>query len=236
MKPYQRLAQAAAPDGTVLTLYHHDGAYVLRVNGLELMSTRRSNSEEQLATLACTPLLGLAEPQVLIGGLGFGFTLKAALLALPPSARVVVAELVQEVIDWNREPAWTLAGSALLDTRVTLRHADVRRVMRDSPGAFDAILLDVDNGAAPLTTSSNASLYSNAGIELAVSALRPGGRLAYWSAAPDPRFEKALRRAKLAVEAHRVRAHTSSGGYCTLLIATLRATAIGRILDVTKPF
>jgi spermidine synthase len=221
MKKFERLDEARAPDGTVLTLYHHDGAYVIRVNGVELMSTRRHHSEDRLAELVCTPLAQRSDVRVLIGGLGLGFTLKAALQALADDARVVVAEIVRKVIDWNRNPDYPFAAAALDDPRVSLQHADVARVLSENVGEFDAILLDVDNGADPLTTSGNAALYRDTGIQLAVAALRPKGRLAYWSASDDPAFVRALRRAGLNVEVTKVRAHVTSGGLYTLFIARL---------------
>ncbi len=219
MKPTERLGAATAPDGTVLTLYRHDGAYSIRVAGVELMSTRRRGSEERLAALACAPLPREAPARVLVGGLGLGFTLRAALGALGPDARVVVAELVEGVIAWNRDPALGLAVDALGDPRVALRHADVADVLREAPGAFDAVLLDVDNGPAALTTAGNARLYRDDGIRLAAAALRPGGRLAYWSADPEPAFEAALRRAGLAVDVERARAHGTAGPRHVLYVA-----------------
>lgn len=223
MKPLERLAEAAAPDGTVLTLYRHDGTYAIRVGGVELMTTRRFHSEERLAELACRPLGETPGARVLIGGLGFGFTLRAALGALPEDARVVVAEIVGEIIDWNRNPAYPLAADALADPRVEIRHDDVANVLRDSRGAFDAIMLDVDNGAQALTTGANAGLYRGRGVRRAAAALRPGGVLAYWSADEDPRFADVLRAAGLEVETERVRTHATSGGRHTLLLARIPA-------------
>lgn len=218
MKRFECLEQATAPDGTVLTLHRHDGAYLVRAGGVELMSTRRHHSEERLAELACAPLGGQPGARALIGGLGLGFTLRAALRALAADASVVVAELVAAVIAWNANPAYPLAGAALRDPRVTLRHADVVDVLREGAGGFDAVLLDVDNGAAPLTTAGNARLYGGAGVAEAVAALRPGGRLAYWAAADEPAFERRLRQAGLTVEVTRVRAHVTSGPRHTLYV------------------
>jgi spermidine synthase len=164
------------------------------------MSTRHHHSEDKLAELACAPLRDRAGARVLIGGLGFGFTLKAALRLLPADAHVVVAELVRAVIDWNENPDYALASDALRDPRVELRHADVVQVLRDGAGEYDAIMLDVDNGPDPLTTTGNSGLYDDGGIRAAITALRPGGRLAYWSATPEPGFERALRRCGLEVE------------------------------------
>lgn len=219
VKKFERLGEATAPDGTVLTLYRHDGAYFIRVNSVELMSTRRCHSEEALAEQACAPLQHHPGARVLIGGLGFGFTLRAALRTLGADAHVVVAEIVAGVIAWNENPDYPLAGAALRDTRVVVRHEDVAHVLQQSSGAFDAIMLDVDNGADPLTTAGNARLYGDAGIQMAAAALRPDGRLAYWSAESDPDFERSLRRAGLTVAVSRVRAHATSRRWHVLFLA-----------------
>jgi spermidine synthase len=211
MKRFEKLEEASAPDGTALALYRHDGAYYLHANGVELMSTRRHHSEERLAELVCAPLGQTADAHVLIGGLGFGFTLRAALRVLGGDARLVVVELLDAVIRWNRNPDYDLGAAALEDSRVTLRHDDVAHVLAASPGRFHGILLDVDNGADALTTARNARLYGAAGIRTAAAALRPGGRLAYWSADRDPSLAAAMERARLTVERHTARAHTTSG-------------------------
>lgn len=223
MKRLERLGEATAPDGTLLTLYRRDGAYAIRVGLVELMSTRRFHSEEKLAEVVCLPLRDRPGARVLIGGLGFGFTLRAALRVLPPDAHVVVAEIVGEIIDWNRNPEYPLAGEALADPRVEVLHDDVANVLRESPGRFDAIMLDVDNGAQALTTGGNAGLYRSRGVRRAAAALRPGGRLAYWSADEDPRFAAVLRQEGLSVETVRVRAHATSGGKHSLLVARAAA-------------
>ena len=222
MKRFERLDAAVAPDGTVLTLYRHDDAHVIRVGGVELMSTRRHVSEERLAELACGPIAarpGARAARALIGGLGFGFTLRAALRSLPPSAEVIVVELLATVIRWNADPAYGLAAVALADPRVTVQCDDVARVLAASAGAFDAIMLDVDNGADALTTAGNAALYRDAGIRTAAAALRPGGRLAYWSAGPDPGFATALRRAGLTIDVVRAPAHGTGRAEHALYIA-----------------
>jgi spermidine synthase len=223
VKRTERLGEAVAPDGSVLTLFRRDGAYTLRVGSEDLMSTRRFHSEEQLAERVCRPLRDAPAPRVLIGGLGFGYTLRAALRELPEDARVVVAEIVEEIIEWNRNPEYPLAADALADRRVELQHADVADVLRRSRGAFDAIMLDVDNGAEALTTGANTGLYRRRGVQAAVAALRPGGRLAYWSADPDPRFAALLRGAGLQVEEVRVRAHATTGGSHSLLVGRAAA-------------
>jgi spermidine synthase len=213
------VGEAVAPDGTVLTLHEHDGDYVIRVNGVELMSTRRHASEERLAELACLPARHTSGAQVLIGGLGLGFTLRAALRCLASDARVVVAELLPEVVAWNENPSFSLAREPLADARVDVRQVDVARILEDSPGLFDAIMLDVDNGPDPLTTAGNARLYRDEGIAMTIEALRPGGRVAYWSAQGDAAFERSLRRAGLTVRVTKVRAHASGGPWHRMLVA-----------------
>jgi spermidine synthase len=219
MKKLERLAEARTPDGTVLVLHRHDGDYLIRADGAELMSTRHHHSEDRLAEVACAQLRDRVDARVLIGGLGFGFTLKAALRALRADAHVVVAELVRAVIEWNENADYTLARSAMCDPRVEVRHADVAVVLRESAGQFDAIMLDVDNGPDPMTTSGNGALYGDAGIRMTVAALRPGGRIVYWSAQDDRKFERTLRRAGLAVETARVWSHGTSGTLHTLFVA-----------------
>ena len=219
MKPTEKLGTATAPDGQVITLYRHDGAYLMVVDGIELMSTRRRHSEEALATIPCERLAGTTAPAVLIGGLGFGFTLRTALALLPHDARVVVAELVPEVVEWNRNTEWPLAADALRDPRTTLLRDDVANVLRNQTGGFDAILLDVDNGAESFTTGSNRHLYAERGIKAAIAALRPGGRLAYWSVDSEPAFVKLLKRLGLTVAVHQVRSHSTSGGFNSIIVA-----------------
>ena len=219
MKPVEKLASASAPDGSVVTLYRHDGAYLMVVGGIELMSTRRVHSEVQLAALACAQIKGKPDASVLIGGLGFGATLRAALDLLAPDARVLVAEIMPEVIDWNLTPDWPLAGDAMYDPRVVMRRADVIELLRDNPGAFDAIMLDVDNGAESFTTGSNKKLYGEKGIRQAAAALKPGGTLAYWSVDTENAFVRALKREGLTTAVHKVRSHASSGGYNCVILA-----------------
>jgi spermidine synthase len=219
MKKLERLAETCAPDGTVLTLYRRDRDYSIQVEGVELMSTRRHHSEVMLAELACAPVRGMRQGRVLIGGLGFGYTLRAALQIVAPDATVVVAELVQGVIDWNRNPELDLAGDALSDERVELLRDDVINVLGVNPAGFDVIMLDVDNGADALTASANAQLYRDRGIRTTITALRSGGRLGYWSDREDAPFERSLRHAGLSVETRRVRAHPTSGPWHTLYIA-----------------
>lgn len=219
VKITEKLESAKTPDGTVLTLYRHDGDYYLKADGIELMTTRRHQSEDELAIHTCTRLQSVPNARVLIGGLGFGFTLKAALRLLRDDARVVVAEIMPEVIEWYTNPAYGLAGDSATDPRVELRVVDVRNVLRDEPGGYDAILLDTDNGAESLTTAGNSRLYDDAGIHAAVAALRPNGQLAYWLADEEPRFQRALRRAGLRVETIAARRHPNSRQHHHLIIA-----------------
>ena len=199
---------ARAPDGTELSLWQRGAELVVRAGTLDLMSTRLHGSEELLAEHGCEGLG--AGASVLIGGLGLGFTLRATLGLLAPSARVVVAELVPEIIDWVRGP---VGGAALLDDpRVIIDARDVADVLREGKGRFDAILLDVDNGPSALTQASNQWLYTRAGIDAARRALRPGGRLAVWSAAEAPPFEALLGRAGFDARSVRVRAHRAGAG------------------------
>ena len=219
MKPYQRLGEARTPNGTVLTLYRHDGAYLIRADGVELMSTRRHLSEDRLAEVACAPLRHVPRTRVLIGGLGLGFTLRAALRQLRDDAEIVVAELLTEVIAWNADPRYGLSDDAMRDPRVRVMHDDVIDVVRANPGAFDAIMLDTDNGPDGMLMSENAALYAPSGVRLTVAALRAGGSIVYWSVGDDPKFAGALRAARLSVETMRVRAHDTSGPMHTLYVA-----------------
>ena len=223
MKPYEKLGEARTPQGTVLALYRHDGAYLIRADGVELMSTRRHLSEDQLADVACAPLRDVPRARVLIGGLGLGFTLRAALRQLRDDAEVVVAELVEEVIAWNADPRYDLSAAAMRDPRVRVLHDDVVQVLQANAAGFDAIMLDTDNGPDGMLMAENAALYAAQGIERTMAALRPGGTIAYWSVGDDPRFLHALRRAGLAVETLRVRAHDTAGPMHTLYVATRRA-------------
>src|SRR5689334_15419748 len=181
MKRYERLGEARTPNGTVLALYRHDGAYLIRADGVELMSTRRHLSEDRLAEVACEPLAATPRARVLIGGLGLGFTLRAALRVLRTDAEVVVAELMLEVIEWNADTRWELSAAAMRDPRVRVVQGDVVDVLRDNPAGFDAIMLDTDNGPDGMLIAENAALYATRGVGATVAALRPGGSIVYWS-------------------------------------------------------
>lgn len=209
VKRWDTLAEAHLPDGGVLTLVHHDGDYVIRAEGYDLMTSRARNSEEAMMALACPePPSGAS---VLVGGLGMGYTLAAALAAVDEASTVVVAELVPEVIEWNRGPLGPLAGNPLDDPRTEVYCGDVARLIKSSRDRFDAILLDVDNGPGSLTDRGNYTLYTPAGLAAAYRALRPGGALAIWSVGADATAERRLRAAGFTPETHRLPAHGRRG-------------------------
>ena len=222
MKRYERLGEARTPNGTVIALYRHDGAYLIRADGVELMSTRRHLSEDRLADVACAPIRERPAARALIGGLGLGFTLRAALRQLRDDAEVVVAELVPEVIAWNADASYDLSAAAMRDPRVRIVNDDVLAVLAANPAGFDAIMLDTDNGPDGMLMTENGPLYEAGGIGLTIAALRPGGTIAYWSVGDDRPFVGALQRAGLRVETIRVRAHDTTGPMHTLYVATPR--------------
>ena len=222
MKKWTTIDEATTPDGKSISLNEHDGSYMIRVDGVPLMSTRQHASEEKLAELACAHVRGIRSARVLIGGLGFGFTLRAALQTLDVDASVVVAEILGAVIAWNRNPAFPLATDTLPDPRVTVLQQDVAEAIREGRGSFDAIILDVDNGPAALSTGGNVRLYDAAGLRNARVALRPGGCLAVWSVAPDPAFERRMAQAGFRVEVQRCRSHVSSGRWHTLFLGRVK--------------
>jgi spermidine synthase len=223
VKKWTTVDKTVTPDGKTIALDEHDGSYTIRVNGAPLMSTREHGSEEKLAEFGCAGLKEKPSARVLIGGLGFGFTLKAALAAVAADASVVVAEILASVIAWNRNPLLPLASGALADSRVTVIQQDVREVMRRERGGFDSILLDVDNGPAAVTADDNAELYTAAGLKLARAALRPDGCVAFWSAEPDRPFEGLMARAGFEVEVRRSRARPGGG--------TRHYIFLGRVLE-----
>ena len=212
MKPWELLGQARTPDGDDMTLMRRGAEHIVLANGKPLMSSRMHGSEEALATLACRRARTLDEPCVLVGGLGMGFTLRATLDLLPKAATVVVAELMPAVVEWNRGPLGPLAAHPLRDKRVRLDVGDVAATLRASPGRFDAVLLDVDNGPDAFTASQNAGLYNDRGLAAIRAALKAGGVLAVWSAWEDRKFEQRLRYAAFTVEVERVRGRLKRGG------------------------
>ena len=221
MIPWELLGRASVPDSDdELLLYRHDEEYSIRIGTAELMNSRSHGSEEALGELGCNHLEGRSSPRVLIGGLGMGFSVAGALKRLDPSGTVLVAELVPEVITWNRDVLGHLAGHPLRDDRVCVRDVDVALIMKEEKGAFDAILLDVDNGPQALSNRSNQRLYSAEGLKTAFSALRPEGVLAVWSASPDKAFAHRLVRAGFAVEEVAVRGRRGGGGHHLIWLAT----------------
>ena len=194
------LDSAEVPDGGELRLYQRGGHYMIRTAGTELMASHNYASEEALASLACQRVGRQRRVRFLIGGLGMGYTLAAALRQLRADAEVVVAELVPDVVRWNREHFGHLASFPLEDARVSLHEGDVAQLMRRSRGEFDAILLDVDNGPEGLTREKNDWLYGSAGLHNARMALRTNGILAVWSAGNDDTFSARLKRAGFEIE------------------------------------
>ena len=195
-----------------LRLYKRGEEFSIRIGSSELMNSREHGSEDALGELACARIADRPRPRVLIGGLGMGYTLRAVLHGLGGEAHVVVAELVEAVVVWNRGPLGALAGHPLQDDRVTVREIDVARIIREERCGYDAILLDVDNGPRGLTRKSNDRLYGLNGLSEAFLALRPGGVMAVWSAGPDPAFAQRLRKIGFTVDEIRVRARGVHGG------------------------
>lgn len=222
MKRATVLEQLETPDGSTMALVERDGEYAIRVNGRELMSTRHSFSEEQLGVVACQGRAKHRDARVLIGGLGLGFTLRAALANLARDARVIVAELIPEVLEWNRNPAYPLAADALADPRTKVMIGDVADIMVRSQDRFDAIMLDADNQTTSMNTAGNTSLYQPAGIAKVWRKLEPGGTVVYWSAGEDPLLAKRLDSGGFDVEVHRVRKHPAGGGHHMLLVGHRR--------------
>jgi spermidine synthase len=221
MIPWEQLASAPVPgESQPLLLLRRGGEFVIRIGARALMSSSAHGSEEALAELACAPLAARADARVLVGGLGLGFTLGAALRALGPGARVTVAELIPAVIEWNRGPLAHLAGAPLADPRAEVFEGDVAERIASERAGLDAILLDVDNGPNGLTRAANDRLYSPAGLRASVRALRPGGVLGVWSVQPDREFTRRLGEAGLGVHEEVVRARRTRGGRHTLWLGT----------------
>jgi spermidine synthase len=213
MIPWIKIDTARVPgtDGE-LRLMRRGAEFSIMLGTNELMNSRLSGSEAALATLAAKKLEAISKPHLLIGGLGMGFTLRAALAVLGTGARIVVAELVPAVVAWARGPMAEIFGDSLGDLRVSIDETDVSEIIRSRVSKFDAILLDVDNGPEGLTRKANDALYSSAGLKAAYTALRPGGVLAVWSSGPNAAFSKRLRTAGFDVNEVQVRATGRGGG------------------------
>lgn len=222
MKRWHLLEQVVLTGGSTMTLHAHQDDYAIRVDGRELMSSRHAYSEEQLAVVGCGPYARKADARVLIGGLGLGFTLKAALQTLGSSARVVVVELLPDVVAWNRNQAYNLAAASLADSRTEIEIGDVGVVVGRYRDAFDAILLDADNETTSMNTSGNSGLYRPEGLARVHGALRSGGRAVYWSAGEEPRFAELMGRCGFRVDVQKVSRHAGGGGYHYLLTGIKR--------------
>ena len=216
MKPWEHLATATTPDGGTLELHRHDRDYVIRAAGYDLMTSRMHGAEDAMMALACPdPPRGAC---VLIGGLGMGYTLAATLALLPARGSAVVAELIPEVVEWNRGPLGPLAGHPLDDSRTEVVWGDVADVIVESEDRFDAILLDVDNGPDAPTQRGNSRLYTPAGLAAAHRALRPRGALAVWSTEGSRSFERRLRTAGFEPSTHSIAGHGKRGTRYTVFV------------------
>ncbi len=220
MKPRETLATATTPDGTRFELQRHDGNYVIRADGYELMTSYWHGSEDAMMSLACPkPRAGAC---ILIGGLGMGYTLAATLDLLLPEGSVVVSELVPEVVEWNRGPLGPLAGHPLDDPRTDLIVGDVADVILASESRFDAVLLDVDNSVDSFSQADNSWLYTPKGLAAIHSSLRPRGALAIWSVGTKKTFEGRLRAAGFTASTHPVRGRDGRGGHYSVIVGRRR--------------
>jgi spermidine synthase len=223
MKPWETI-DTTTVDGTTLKLTRHDREFLILADAVPLMSSRTHGSEDALAMAGCRHARLLPAPSVLVGGLGMGFTLRAALDLLPSAATVVVAELVPAVVAWNRGVLGPLAGHPLDDPRVRVVERDVADVLRAERGRFDAALLDIDNGPSALTSHRNTDLYTDRGIAWTRAALRPGGMLAVWSARPDRQFARRLRDGGFDVALEPVRGRLRGGPKHVIFVAQVPAS------------
>ncbi|MET0361022.1 MAG: spermidine synthase [Sphingobium sp.] len=212
MQPRELIGTAHVPGGEDLRLFRRGDDYMIVLDRNELMNSRMSGSEEALAEMTCDRLKGRKAPHMLIGGYGMGFTLRAAQARLGADARMTVAELVPEIIEWACGPMAGLTNGCLDDARLTLEMDDVANVIADARQSYDAILLDVDNGPDGLVRQANNRLYSRDGLAAAKQALKTGGILAIWSAAPDEAFARRLKSAGFLVDEVAVRARSNGKG------------------------
>ena len=223
MIPFRNLAETRTPDGSRLTLHEHDGDYFIKLDGRQLMSSTSTTSELLLADHACAHLTQHREPRVLIGGLGLGFSLKRVLEMVGQGATVEVAELVPEVIAWNRDLLEAVNGRLLADPRVLAIAGDVFAILRHAKqSAYDAILLDVDNGPTSFVQTKNSRLYNRRGLGLIRNVLRPTGRVAFWSAEAEPAFVDSLRRAGFETEAHPAKANDHAKRFAHMIYVGAR--------------
>lgn len=220
MIPWILIDSTRVPGGGEMRLLRRGEEFSIKLDGNELMNSRLSGSEQALATFACEQIATRSRARLLIGGLGMGFTLRAALRKLPQDAHIDVAELVPAVVDWAQGPMAAIFGDSLSDRRVHIHKEDVGAMIAAEPSLYDAILLDVDNGPDGLSRPDNDALYSIAGLGAAHRALRSGGVLAVWSSAPDQAFTRRLRQAGFSVDEKRVRAHGTGGARHVIWLAT----------------
>lgn len=222
MKPLSKLATAIIPNnGGELTLFRREDEFSIRLSGVrgELMNSRLYNSEEELAKLGCAHIKEKDQAKVLVGGLGMGYTLAAALASVNANSQVTVAELILEVVEWNQGPLGECAGRPLSDERCKVRVGDIAELIKLEQPDFDAILLDVDNGPEGITHSNNNWLYSSRGLEALYNSLRPEGMLAVWSAGADVLFPIQLKKAGFIVTVRTVRARPGKGSRHTIFLA-----------------
>lgn len=222
MKPFEKLATAIIPNnGGELILSRREHEFSIRLSGVrgELMNSRLHHSEEELARLGCAHIKHDENAQVLVGGLGMGFTLAATLNSVSNTAVVTVAELIPEVVAWNQGPLGECAGKPLADSRARVLVGDIAQLIRLQKPDFDAILLDVDNGPEGITHTNNTWLYSAAGLKALHNNLRPQGMLAIWSASADSMFVMQLKKAGFSVEVRSVRARVGKGSRHTIFLA-----------------
>ena len=220
MIPWSRIDTAAMPGGGELRLMRRGVEFSIMLGPIELMNSRLGGSEQALARLSCMRIRDRTRPRLLIGGLGMGFTLRAALAELGADAQILVAELVPAVAAWARGPMQVVFGDSLADPRVSIREVDVGTLITESVAAYDAILLDVDNGPEGLTRTANDRLYDQEGLQAARTALRPGGVLAVWSSTSNSKFSRRLRTTGFSVEEVTVRANGARGARHVIWLAT----------------
>jgi len=208
MKPRIKLSESVLKNGDIMSLYEHDGSFGICLNGQELMNTRATYSELMLGSLGMEILDKNAPNRVLIGGLGLGYTLKSVLDASGDASRIEVAELLPDMVEWNRTHLKSVNGVLLEDPRVQITSKDVQEILLEAePETYDAIMLDIDNGPVAMVQSGNRSLYSRKGIHSILRALKRTGRLAVWSASVDARFEQLVKKNRASIEMHRVKAN-----------------------------